>query len=158
MRGLVLCAAEALAGHTGLFPERAAEYGILFRTMLEWGCSLSGATVARAALLRADWVGRFAEVFEEADMLACPSASTVTLPAVAVTADGEFTPEIAPFMRFTAPMNFSGHPTLSIPYGSREVPDSLQLVGRHGDEAALCRLGHAFEQAAGRPEPPVLGR
>jgi amidase len=154
----VLCGAEALVGHAGLFPERASEYGTLFRTMLEWATCLSGAAVAKAALLRADWVGRFAGVFEEVDALACPSTSTLTLPAAAMIADAPFTPAIAPFMRFTAPMNFSGHPTLSVPYGSAELPDSLQLVGRHGDEATLCRLGHAFENAAGRPGPPLPRR
>ncbi len=145
----VLCAAEALVGHAGLFPERAREYGTLFRTLLEWGAGLSGATVARATLLRAAWVGRFAGVFEEVDVLACPSASTATLPAAAMVADTPFTPAVAPFLRFSAPMNFSGHPTISIPYGAAELPDSLQLVGRHGDEASLCRLGHAFEKAVG---------
>ena len=150
----VLCAAEALVGHAGLFPERAAEYGVLFRTMLEWGASLSGAAVARATQMRTEWVGRFARVFEEIDLLACPSSSTLTLPAAAVRGETPFTPAIAPFMRFTAPMNFSGNPTLSIPYGRPELPDSLQLVARHGDEAALCQLGHAFESAAGRPPLP----
>jgi amidase len=154
----VLCAAEALVGHAGLFPKRADEYATLFRSMLEWGASLSGAAVAKAALLRAEWVGRFAGVFEEVDVLACPSASTVTVPVAAISTDTPFTPRIAPFMRFSAPMNFSGHPTLSIPYGRPELPDSLQLVGRHGDEAALCRLGHAFEEAVGRPPLPSRRR
>ncbi len=146
----VLCAAEALVGHAGLFPERAAEYGVMFRSMLEWGASLSGAAVAKAALARAHWVGRFAAVFEEVDVLACPSSSTVALPTALMPPDAPFTPEIAPFMRFTAPMNFSGNPTLSIPFGETGLPHSLQLVGRHGEEALLCRLGQAFEAVAGR--------
>ena len=154
----ILCAAEALANHArrGLFPKRSAEYGVLFRTMLEWGASLSGAMVAAAYELRAEWVGRFGRVFDAVDVLACPSTATVTLPAAVLRMETPFTPAIAPFMRFTAPTNFSGHPTLSIPFGDPELPDSLQLVARHGDEACLCRLGHAFEATVGRLPPPEL--
>jgi amidase len=154
----VLCAAEALANHArrGLFPKRSDEYGVLFRTMLEWGASLSGATVAAAYELRADWVGRFGRVFDDIDVLACPSAATVTLPSAILRMETPFTHAIAPFMRFTAPTDFSGHPTLSIPYGDPALPDSLQLVARHGDEASLCRLGHAFETTVGRLPPPRL--
>jgi amidase len=152
----VLCGAEALVGHAGLFPERAAEYGLLFRTMLEWATTLSSATVARATLMRAHWVGRFAGVFDDVDVIACPSASTEALPASMALAEAPFTPAIAPFMRFTAPMDFSGNPTLSVPHGGGTRPDSLQLVGRHGEEATLCRLGDAFEQAVGRIQPPSL--
>jgi amidase len=52
-------------------------------------------------------------------------------------------------MRFTAPFNYSGSPTLSVPCGfsADGLPYSLQLVGRHGDEALLCRIGHAYEEA-----------
>ena len=152
----ILCAAEALVAHSqlGTFPGLAKQYGTLFRTMLEWATRLSGAAVAEAWIARSAWVARFGRVFDEVDVLACPSASTVTLPVAALSGDAPFTPAIAPFMRFSAPMNFSGHPTLSIPHGRPELPDSLQLVARHGDEASLCRLGHAFEQAVGRPALP----
>jgi amidase len=152
----ILCAAEALVGHAGLYPARAADYGVLFRSMLEWGASLSGATVAKAMIARAEWVGRFADVFERVDVLACPSAATVALPTSMVPPDAPFTPEIAPFMRFTAPTDFSGHPTLSLPFGEGALPDSVQLVGRHREEALLCRVGQAFEQVAGRARRPPL--
>ncbi len=151
----ILCGVEALEGHKGLFPERAAEYGMLFRTFLEWAASLGAAAVADAWAKRAAWVKRFDAVFDAVDVLACPSAAMVTLPAAVMRFEAPFTPAIAPFMRFTAPADFSGHPTLSIPYGDPALPDSLQLVGRRCDEAALCRLGHAFEQAVGRPPLPA---
>lgn len=145
----VLCAAEALVVHADFYPARATEYGTTFRTLLEWGERLSGAAVARAARARADWVGRFASVFADVDVVACPSAPTVALPASLVPPDAPFTPDHATYQRFTAPTNFSGNPTLSIPCGftADGLPHSLQLVGRHGDEALLCRVGHAYEEA-----------
>ena len=63
-------------------------------------------------------------------------------PADALDPYGEFSDAIAPFMRFTAPFNFSGSPTLSIPCGFTDdaLPQSLQLVAAHGAEAtALSR-------------------
>ena len=60
--------------------------------------------------------------------------------------------------RFTGPTDLTGHPSLSIPCGTTSgLPVGLQLIGRHFDEAALYRFGHAYEevvvqdhQAAGR--------
>ena len=51
--------------------------------------------------------------------------------------------------RYTYPYNFSRNPTLSLPCGfdSEGLPISLQLVGKLFDEAGLCRVGHAYEQA-----------
>jgi amidase len=152
----VLCAAEAVVGHASLFPSRSGAYGLLFRTMLEWGAKLSGAAVAKASLARAEWVGRFEGVFEEVDMLACPPACTTALPAALLATESPFTPDFAPFMRFTAPTDFSGHPTLTLPFGSGAPPDSVQLVGRRCGEALLCQVGFAFERAVGRPGPPPL--
>ncbi len=48
----------------------------------------------------------------------------------------------------TAPFNLTGHPALSIPCAISDArPIGLQIVGRHGDEATIYRLAHAFEQA-----------
>jgi amidase len=55
---------------------------------------------------------------------------------------------VAPLLRFTAPFDFTGSPTISVPCGftASGLPLSLQIVGRHGDEATVVRAGHAFEQ------------
>lgn len=46
------------------------------------------------------------------------------------------------------PFNFSRNPTLSVPCGLNcdSMPMSLHFIGRHFDEATLCRVGHACEQ------------
>ena len=50
---------------------------------------------------------------------------------------------------FTAPFDFSGSPTITLPAGfaSSGVPIGFQLVGRHLDEALLLRAGHTFQKA-----------
>ena len=51
-------------------------------------------------------------------------------------------------LRFTAPFDFAGNPTITMPSGidAAGLPLSLQLVGTHVSEALLCRAGHAFQQ------------
>ena len=115
------------------------------------GAGVSGAAYAKASNLRAACNGRLREVWAGIDLLACPS--TVT-PARPVTPEGLYglLPssgfDMAP-MRFTAPFDFNGAPTLSVPCGlNREgLPLSLQFVGKHLGEPLLCRIGQAYEQA-----------
>jgi amidase len=61
------------------------------------------------------------------------------------------------FINFTAPFDYSGHPTITLPAGLNDegLPLSFQLIGRHLGEPALVRAGHAFEQA-GTPIHPEL--
>ncbi|MDX2169286.1 MAG: amidase [Deltaproteobacteria bacterium] len=147
----VLCGAEALAAHAdaGLFPARAAAYGNAFRTFLEYAQELSAAEYARHHTHRIEWAGGFAAVFEQCDLFACPSTFMTAPPLDVLDVNGPFSPAIAPFMRFTAPFNFSGSPTLSVPCGFSPdgLPYSLQLVGPHDGEPLLCRAGHAYQQA-----------
>jgi aspartyl-tRNA(Asn)/glutamyl-tRNA(Gln) amidotransferase subunit A len=51
--------------------------------------------------------------------------------------------------RFTGPTDLTGHPSLSIPCETTAsgLPVGFQLIGRHFDEAALYRFGHACEEA-----------
>jgi amidase len=50
-------------------------------------------------------------------------------------------------LRFTAPFDFSGSPTLTLPNGldSAGMPLSMQLVGPHLSEDVLVRAGNAFQ-------------
>lgn len=147
----ILCSAEALAAHTATYPERRGDYGPWFRDWLDLGASISGADYAGANNLRAAWNGQLRTLWTEIDVLACPSMPTPPMPV---------TPEVlyGPMpsggldvtrMRFTAPFDFNGAPTLSVPCGltADGLPLSLQLVGTHLGEAQLCRIGHAYEQA-----------
>jgi amidase len=154
----VLCAAEAVVHHRGLWPERAASYGPTFRTFLEYGSRLTGAEVAHAWLVREDWSARFADAVQSVDVLACPSMPTLPLPNAVLAPQAEFEPGVSPLLRFTAPFDFNGRPTLSLPGGftADGLPLSLQLVGKLRSESTLCRLGRAFEAADPSPRrrPP----
>ena len=48
----------------------------------------------------------------------------------------------------TLPFNLTGHPALAVPTALVDgLPVGMQLVGRAGDEALLCRIGTGFERA-----------
>lgn len=156
-----LCAAEAVAAHAATYPARRDEYGPWFRDWLDLGATVSGAAYAQANNRRAACNGVLRQVWQPIDALACPAMPT---PAFAVTPAGLYGPMArAGFdmsrLRFTAPYDFNGAPTLSLPCGlTRDsLPLSLQLVGKPLGEALLCRLGHAYEQATAwhRLQPPV---
>ncbi|MDO5678967.1 MAG: amidase [Pelistega sp.] len=50
--------------------------------------------------------------------------------------------------RLTAPTNFSGHPSLSVPFGEDDkgLPIGLQLIGRMHDEATVYQFGEVLER------------
>jgi len=50
-----------------------------------------------------------------------------------------------------SPFNLTGHPAIAMMSGLSKagLPLSVQLAGRHFDEATLLRTAHAYERAAG---------
>jgi len=154
-----LCSTEAVVGHAETYPSRAAQYGPSFRSFLEYGSNLCAADYARAHLVRVEFGRRFQAVFDEVDVYACPGNFLAAPPVSVVDPYGPITPALAPFMRFSAPFNFSGNPTLSLPMGfdGGGLPLGLQFVGPLLGEAVLCQAGQAFEQATDwhRRHPPV---
>src|SRR5262249_55589837 len=119
----VLCASEAVAGHAATYPSRANDYGPGFRSFLELGTSIRADDYARAHMVRERFANRFQQLFEQVDLIACPSMLSASLPNDAIPADaGSFT-EPNPLLAFTAPFNMSRNPTLSMPAGpSNEAP------------------------------------
>ena len=59
--------------------------------------------------------------------------------------DAEF---LAGMLRFTAPFNMSGNPTITLPGGftPQGMPVGFQFAAAHDAEALLLRAGHAYQQ------------
>lgn len=145
-----LTAVEALRHHADYYPARAEEYGPVFRSLLEHGMSCSGVDISSAYTARGRVRQVMRRVLAQADLLLCPSLAG---PAPSLA---EFPPQLVmpaeavpPVVMYQAPFNFSGSPTISVPMGfsSQDLPLSLQLVGRHFEEALLVQVAHAYEQA-----------
>ena len=156
-----LCSAEAVAAYAETYPSRAEEYGPYLRGWLKIGSAVSGAEYARAANLRADLVGLMRLALSDVDMLACPAmASRAQLVNVEALRENEPAEPDPMVLRFAAPFNLNGYPTITLLAGFSEdgLPIALQLVGHPLGEALLCRAGHTFEQAtdwhARRPPAP----
>jgi amidase len=99
------------------------------------------------------------ELFESVDVLLIPTMP-VPIPSLNLMKTyGEDPNVLLDILRFTAPFNFSGSPTLTLPNGfdSAGMPLSMQLVGPHLSEDVLTRAGHAFQIATSwhKQRPPV---
>jgi amidase len=145
----VTCGTELAVAHgaRGLFPEHADDYGQPLRELLEAGMAFDARAYAAVHEQRLVFSGALAALFERVDVLLCPGFG-IAVPEAnpeALVADIEVTEKI---LRFTAPFNFSGSPSITMPCGlSRDgLPQGLQLVGRHDEEALLVRTARTYER------------
>ena len=144
----VLCSAEAVAAHEATYPSQRDDYGPWFRGWLDKGAKVTGAEYAKANNLRSACTGHFRRVFEGIDVLVCPSTADPPHPVKPEELYGSLPKNREPkFQRFTAPFDFNGAPTLSVPCGfsSEGLPLSIQWAGKHLSESLLCQIGHAYE-------------
>ena len=157
-----ICAYETVRAHADNYPLRASEYGLYFGGFLALGATVTDAEYAAAMARRADFTARFEAMLATVDALVCPSTTTPfpMLDGMGYDTMGafdealasiarRFDPPLSGIQRFTAPADFAGTPTISVPCGfnAAGAPLSLQLVGRDRGEATLCRIAHAYEQA-----------
>jgi len=141
-----ICTAEAALAHAGLFPERRDDYGPELRELLERGRSMTAVELARAQQVRRRFRADVDDLFEEVDLLLCPTLGVPAPPRVPDWND----PSVAvALVRFTSPFDLTGSPTLSLPCGfdTAGMPTSLQLVARREGEAMLAAAGGAWERA-----------
>jgi amidase len=155
-RWIVTCGSEMLVGHAAFFPSRAGDYGPALRMALELAQGMPAEEYARTHLLRLRFAGELTRLFNGVDVFACPSIG-ISAPAGISVLDPEVAQMMGKLMRFTAPFNFSGSPTISLPCGLRSdgVPASLQLVGRHFEETTLIGAAAAYEANAERVAMPI---
>ncbi len=144
-----LCSAEAVLAHAATYPSRRNDYGRWFRGWLDMGAAVTGADYAKANNLRAACTGHLRRVFEEIDVLVCPSMSAPPHVVTEKILYGGYGARDTKFQRFTVPFDYNGAPTLSVPCGmnSEGLPLSIQFVGKHLTEPLLCQVGHAYESA-----------
>jgi amidase len=141
-----VCAAETALAHEEFYPARKDEYGPPFAAFIEAGRNISAVELARSWERRRQFNGGLAAVFAGIDVLLSPSYGLATPPGERAPQERDGTGKM---MRFTAPFDFSGNPTISLPCGFTNdgMPASLQLAGRHLGEEAIIAAGHFYEQA-----------
>ena len=154
-----ICSAEAVYAHAETYPSQRDSYGPWFQGWLDMGAEVTGAKYAEANKLRAECIGYLRKVFQDIDVLVCPSMSAPPHDVTPTLLYGPKETRAAKFQRFTAPFNYNGAPTLSVPCGlnSEGLPLSIQFVGKHLSEPVLCQVGYAYERAMSLPNlHPVI--
>jgi amidase len=142
------CSIETAIAHKETYPARAAEYGPALAQLIDQGRRLTGVEVGEIYHERLDFSGRLAALFEEVDLLLMPTMP-VPVPSLSRMAEYGADPNVLlQILRFTAPFDFSGSPTITLPNGMDRlsIPLSFQLIGAHLSEDLLCRAGYAFQQ------------
>jgi aspartyl-tRNA(Asn)/glutamyl-tRNA(Gln) amidotransferase subunit A len=97
----------------------------------------------------------FRKAFESCDIIATPTSPT---PAFRLGEKTDNPLEMYLSDIYTITANLAGVPGLSLPCGltSNRLPISIQLIGRHFEEAALLAAAHALEGALGFSFEPSL--
>ena len=140
---------------------------------IERGLALSAMEVHRASVIRSEWFGTFAGLFETCDALILPSGQVWPFPAEwrsPETIDGHAMDTYHRWMEVVIPVSLVGLPALGIPagFGTNGLPMGLQLLPPSGrgprDPAPRPSLSPRDELA--KPPPsgsltpcaPPLGR
>lgn len=142
------CAVETAVAHAATYPSRKAAYGPGLSGFIEAGRALSGLDYQRILLRRMAFRGQVSALFEQVDALLLP-AQPFASPTVARMATlGQVADELTALIRYTAPFDMSGHPTITLPaaFTPAGTPLAVQLVARHFGEATLVRAGMAFQR------------
>ena len=142
------CGVEAAVAHAATFPSRRAEYGPVLAALLDTGLALGGTEYQRILLTRAEFTGRMHALMQQVDLLIMP-VIPFAAPSLEQIAQLRTQPgHRLQLMRYTAPFDMSGHPTLTMPAGftAAGLPLGVQLVAGHLREDRLVHAGCAFQR------------
>jgi amidase len=144
-----LCAVECAIAHEATYPSRAAEYGSVLAGLIDAGRRLSGIDVAHLQVRRAAITGALNKLLASIDLLLMPVMPQAVWSLQGLAAAGRDADTVAARLRFTAPFDMSGHPTLTLPGGMTAdgMPVGFQIVGAAFDEAGILAAGHAYQKA-----------
>jgi amidase len=147
---MALCSVETAIAHEATYPAKASLYGPALAGLIEQGRTTSGMIYAKVQIARQKFAGDLAALFGAVDLLLSPSQPYPTPTNAFMETLGEEEGAIERLLRFTAPYNMSGSPTICLPGGfdANGLPLGFQLIGPHLGEPILVRAGHAYQQEA----------
>jgi len=142
------CAVETAVAHAATFPAQRDAYGPGLASLLDLGRSVSGVDLQQVWLRRRDFAGRVTALMQTIDLLLIPAQPIASPTCAQMDALGVDPKGFARLVRFTAPFDMSGHPTITLPAGftRQGLPVAVQLVAARLDEALLVRAGRAFQR------------
>ncbi len=152
----ITCGVECARAHQPYYPDQKALYGPVLAELIELGRNPPAGAYDMLEVIRDRFTAELDACFTDMDLMICPNMPYLAPPAERVlelSAD----PSRANGLTFTAPFDYSGHPTLSLPIGLSEerLPLSIQLIGPKLGESLLFRAGSALEAAFSFDTHPV---
>ncbi|MBV8089541.1 MAG: amidase [Alphaproteobacteria bacterium] len=145
---------EGFAIHEKTLRERPQDYGALARDRLTIGAYIRASDMVQAMRRRLMLVEATNAAMEGIDAILLPTCPD---PAPLLGELGPYFDNRRPM--YMRPFNLTGQPALSLCNGFDEggLPLSLQIIGRHFDEATVLRIGHAYEHATSwrQRRPPL---
>ena len=155
----VTCGVDCAKAHKEMFPAKAELYGPALTRLLEQGLAVDQAKYDELEVLRAQFRRGLDKVLSQVDLLISPCMTTLPPRLDVLESEGASDGQgMAPFITFTAPFDYSGHPTLTLPIDTdvSGLPRSFQFIGPHLGEGLLIGAGLAYEKAMGAfPVPPI---
>ena len=156
------CGVEVAVAHARTYPKLSSEYGPALSRLIEIGRNTNAMEYQQVLINRFEFRGRLNKLLEEIDLLILPVQpyAAPTYEQLGALADD---PEAnSRLIQYTAPIDSSGHPSITLPCGFTEkgLPIAFQFIARHGNEALLCKAGIVFQKATNWHErhPDVLER
>ena len=148
---------ECARAHALYYPAQKDQYGPVLASLIEGGLAATPEDYETMERARSEFTGALNALLDKTDMLIAPCMTS--LPATLEAMDRAIASEEerAEFLTFTAPFNYSGHPTITLPAGLADngLPKSFQLIGKLLGEPTLIRAGSAYQQARGHSEHPL---
>ena len=118
------------------------------KLFVAYGLLVSSTYYVKAARLRAQVRDDLIEVLEsDVDVLMLPTIGFQVGPVPEKSIGLTIIKESS--RAYTALFNFTGLPAIQVPCGfdADQLPVGFQLAGRPFDEATICQVAHAYEQA-----------
>ena len=151
----ITCGVECARAHAEWYPSQAGDYGPALKGLIESGRRASPGDYETMQRQRAAFREGLDATLAKLDALIAPC---MTAPTPPLNGDGRVprpaaaeSESRAEFITFTAPFDYSGHPSLTMPLrlSPGGLPESFQLIGPHLAEDRLIGLATALEAAAG---------
>lgn len=153
----ITCAVECARAHHAYYPARKAEYGKVLAELIDLGINASQQDYDALERVRSQFRTDLDGLLEHVNVFIAPCMPRLTPTVEEMNVAVASADSRADFITFTAPFDYSGHPTITLPAGLADsgLPKSFQLVGRALGEPTLIHAGSAYEEALGFHVHPI---
>jgi len=160
---MALADSDGAGVHHRWLRTRAGDYDQGTRRRLLTASLIPAAIQQRAARVRALLRAEMRAALARHDLLLCPTAHQAAPPIAAargaITGRHKVAGRFFTRRSYVTPAALAGLPAIAVPCGftGSGLPLSLQLIGRHFEEATVLRAAHAYERGSewSRRRPPA---